>query len=202
MRISGKFALQLARCVWLVLALAAAPLVAACGTASGASPASPTKGAAVEATPSSASGATTSQTSGGAGVATSATAIAYPYPVYPGTPGLAPDHTIVVTGFGQAPLAADGSNRAAAQQAALKAALADAKAQADTVAKTTGVTIRGVLSVSVSSSQGYCCPMPLAGGGAAPNASSSAPGGPTVVGPPTSPTQEFDVTVTVQYRIG
>ena len=98
------------------------------------------------------------------GSASSGVAIAYPYPGYPGTPGLAPDHTIVVTGFGRASMAADQSDRATAQQAALKAALADAKAQADTVATATGVTIQGVLSVSVSSSPGYFGPMPYGDG--------------------------------------
>jgi hypothetical protein len=36
------------------------------------------------------------------------------YPYYAGTPGLAPDHTIVVTGVGQANMQSDGSDQAAA----------------------------------------------------------------------------------------
>ena len=126
-------------------------------------------------------------------------AIAYPYP---GTPGVAADHTIVVTGFGQAPVQADLSDGTAAKQAALKAALADAKAQADTVAAVTGVTIKGVLSVNVSSSQGYGGPVPMIVGGAVGGSSSAAPGIPTPVQPPVAPAPEFDVTVTVAYSIG
>ncbi|HYK95628.1 MAG TPA: SIMPL domain-containing protein [Candidatus Dormibacteraeota bacterium] len=86
----------------------------------------------------------------GAVSGTAGTAIAYPYPGYPGSPGVAPDHTIVVTGVGQADLGADGSGRAAAVKKALAAALADAKGQADLTAQTVGVTIIGVLSVSTS----------------------------------------------------
>jgi hypothetical protein len=131
----------------------------------------------------------------GSGVA--GPAIVYPYPVYPGSAGLAPDHTIVVTGFGQAPLAADGSDRAAAQQTALKAALADAKAQANTIASATGVTIKGVLSVSVSSAPIFGGPVPLPAQ-AAPG--TAVPGGP--VSPPGEPSPALGVTVTVAYRIG
>ena len=67
---------------------------------------------------------------------------------------MAPDHTIVVTGVGQADIASDGSDQAAAQKTALAAALADAKTQADTIAADTGLTISGVLSVSASVSPG------------------------------------------------
>ena len=198
----------------LALAGAVAMLVGACAAASGAS--APPGASSAEATtaataatgaapapalgaPAPASGAGVPSVSG-MGSASSGVAIAYPYPGYPGTPGLAPDHTIVVTGFGRASMAADQSDRGTAQQAALKAALADAKAQADTVATATGVTIQGVLSVSVSSSPGFFGPMPMVVGGTPTNPSSGAPGPPVVVQPPVAPTPELDVTVTVAYR--
>jgi hypothetical protein len=200
----------------LALAGAVAMLVGACAAASGAS--APPGASSAEATtgataatgaapapavgpPVPVSGGGTSSV-GGTGVASSGVAIAYPYPGYPGAPGLAPDHTIVVTGFGRASMAADQSDRATAQQAALKAALADAKAQADTVATATGVTIQGVLSASVSSSQGYFGPVPLVMGGPQNGPSSGAPGPPVVSPPQVPPTPELDVTVTVAYRIG
>lgn len=200
----------------LALAGAVAMLVGACAAASGASAppgassAEATTGAtaASGATPAPAFGAPVSVSGGGTssvagvGIASSGVAIAYPYPGYPGSPGLAPDHTIVVTGFGRASMAADQSDRATAQQAALKAALADAKAQADIVASATGVTIQGVLSVSVSTSQGFIGPMPLVMGGGPTNPSSGAPGPPVVSPPQVAPTPELDVTVTVAYRIG
>ncbi len=131
---------------------------------------------------------------GGGGSAVSGTAIAYPY--FGGTPGIAPDHTIVVTGVGQADLKSDGSNRAAAQKAALAAALADAKAQAETIASATGLSISGVLSVSASvSPYGVVVPM-VATPETAPNAPVPAPtrsdAGPQVLG----------VSVTVAYRVG
>jgi Protein of unknown function (DUF541) len=200
----------------VVLAGAAALLVAACAAGSGASappladsapaitgPTAATGAAPVPPVggPVAAPGSGTSSVTGTA-TASGGVAIAYPYPGYPGAPGLAPDHTIVVTGFGRAPVAADLSDRATAQQAALKAALADAKAQADFVASATGVTIQGVLSVSVSSSQGYFGPVPLVEGGAQSGSSSAAPGAPVPIQPPVMPTPEFDVTVTVAYRIG
>jgi uncharacterized protein YggE len=124
--------------------------------------------------------------------------IAYPYPGYPGGPGLAPDNTIVVTGFGAAPLQPDLSDRATAQQTALNAALADAKAQADIVAGATGAKILGVLSVNVSSPQGFGGPVPFMVGGS----SSAAPGVPVPGQPPLAPMPAFVVTVTVAYRIG
>ena len=68
---------------------------------------------------------------------------------------MAPDHTIVVTGVGQADLKSDGSDRAAAQKSALTAALADAKTQSDVIAAATGLAISGVQSVSASVSPGY-----------------------------------------------
>jgi hypothetical protein len=92
-------------------------------------------------------------TTGGGTASSSGTAIAYP--VFAGSPGVAPDHTIVVTGVGQADVASDGSGQAAAQKTALAAALADAKTQADIIASDTGLSISGVLSVSASVSPGY-----------------------------------------------
>jgi hypothetical protein len=146
--------------------------------------------------------ATTGSEVSGGGTASNA-AISYPYPGIVGTSGVAADHTIVVTGIGDAPLKADGSNRATAQHAALAAALADARAQADLVAETTGVTIHGVLSVSVSSGQTYAYPLAAGVEGATPGASS---GGTTITPPapavvePAAP--RFEVSVTVAYQIG
>ena len=97
-------------------------------------PSVPTSGIAVGAP-----GALAPITTGGGTVTSAGAAIAYPY--YGGSPGVAPDHTIVVTGVGQADLKSDGSDRAAAQKSALTDALADAKAQADVIASGTGLTI-------------------------------------------------------------
>ncbi len=134
-------------------------------------------------------------TTGGTTVSASGTAIAYPY--FGGSPGIAPDHTIVVTGVGQADMANDGSDRARAQKSALVAALADAKAQADAIASETRLSISGVLSVSASVSPSYgIMPMMGAAGG-------SGPGQPV---PPTVPQpaypQTIGVSVTVAYRVG
>jgi hypothetical protein len=145
-------------------------------------------------------GTTGAATSGGGA---STAAIAYPYPGYPGTSGVAADHTIVVTGAGDAAIKADGSNHASAQRTALTAALADARAQADLVAQATGVTIKGVLSVSVANGQMYVYPMAAGAEGSAPGA---APGGATVTPPapaviqPVAP--RLEVSVTIAYQIG
>jgi hypothetical protein len=131
---------------------------------------------------------------GTSGTALSGAAIAYPY--FGGTPGIAPDHTIVVTGIGQADMKSDGSNRAAAQKTALAAALADAKTQADAIASATGLSISGVLSVNASvSPYGVAMPM-VATPDSAPNAPVPAPGK-TVVSP-----EVLGVSVTVAYRVG
>ena len=129
-----------------------------------------------------------------ADAAASGTAIAYPY--FPGSPGLAPDHTIVVTGVGQADMRSDGTDRSAAQARALGAALADAKAQAGVIASATGLTISEVLSVSASVSPAYGI-MPMAG-----SASGQTPGQP--VPPVLDPAypQTLNVSVTVAYRVG
>ncbi|HZC32819.1 MAG TPA: SIMPL domain-containing protein [Candidatus Bathyarchaeia archaeon] len=142
----------------------------------------------------------TGTVTGGGG---SSAALAYPYPGYPGASGVAADHTIVVTGAGDAAIKADGSNRASAQRTALAAALADAKAQADLVAQATGVTIKGVLSVSVANGQMYVYPMAAGAEGSAPGA---APGGTTVAPPAPGVVQpvasRLEVSVTIAYQIG
>ncbi len=149
----------------------------------------------------------------GAGVASSWTGVAAPgvatapsiaYPYYGGTPGVAPDHTIVVTGTGRADVKADLSDQASAQQSAIAAAIADARAQADVVARAAGVTITGVLSVSVSSGGAYAVPMAAGAAGATPGVvQGGAPNiAPVPVPGPIQPTsQQLFVSVTVAYRI-
>lgn len=132
---------------------------------------------------------------GGSTVSAPGTAIAYPY--FGGSPGIAPDHTIVVTGVGQADMASDGSDHAAAQAGALAAALTDAKRQADAIATATGLSISGVLSVSSSVSPSYgIMPMVGAAGGS----------GPGQLLPPTVPVpaypQTLNVSVTIEYHVG
>lgn len=108
-----------------------------------------------------------------------------------------------MTGVGNAALKADGSNRSTAQRTALAAALADAKAQADLVAQATGVTIKGVLSVSVSTGHAFAYPIMAGLEGSAPG---TAPDGTTVTPPapgivrPAAP--QLEVSVTVAYQIG
>lgn len=130
-----------------------------------------------------------------AGTATSG-AIAYPFPGYAGITGVAPDHTIVVVGSGQASLKSDRSDRAAAEHVALAAALLDARALADDAARAAGVSITGVSSISISVGESYLGVLPM-NGVAEPN---SVPGAPAIAVPsPTAP--ELSVTVTVAYRI-
>ena len=134
----------------------------------------------------------------------SAPSIAYPYPFYAGTPGVAPDNTIVVTGTGRADVKADHSDQASAQRSAIGAAIADARAQADVVARAAGVTITGVLSVSVSSGGAYAVPMAVGAAGATPGVvQGGAPNiAPVPVPGPIEPTsQQLLVSVTVAYRI-
>jgi hypothetical protein len=139
-------------------------------------------------------GALPAITTGGSTVTSSGMAIAYPY--FGGSPGLAPDHTIVVTGVGQADVKSGGSDRAAAAKTALIAALADAKGQADAIAAATGLSIRGVLSVSSSVSPSYGV-MPMAG-----SANGQTPGqaAPPIVPEPAYP-QTLSVSVSVAYRV-
>lgn len=144
---------------------------------------------------------------GGGTSATSAsnTAIAYPYPVFGGSSGLAPDHDLVVSGSGTATMKADGSDRATAQRTALAAAVADAKSQAQAAAGDAGVTLGGVVSMSVSVGGGYVGVMPMGASGSPDTAPSS---GGTVVPPaagvtvPSTPiSEQLVVTVTVAYSI-
>jgi Protein of unknown function (DUF541) len=146
-------------------------------------------------------------TTGGGTVTSSGAAIAYPY--VGGSPGMAPDHTIVVTGVGQADLQSDGSGQAPAQKSALEAALADAKGQAETIAADTGLSISGVLSVSASVSPGYGV-MPMTGAVSPPCVAAVPGSGPMANGktnlpqpvcPPTYQ-QTLSVSVTVAYRVG
>jgi len=131
-------------------------------------------------------------------------AVAYPYPVYGGSSGLAPDHELVVNGSGTATMKADGSDRAAAQRTALAAAVADAKSQAQAAAGDAGVTLGSVISMSVSVGGDYVGVVPMGASGSSDTVTSS---GGTVVPPaagvaPSTPTSEqLVVTVTVAYSI-
>jgi Protein of unknown function (DUF541) len=161
--------------------------------------------------------ATTGGTNGTTIVSSGPSTAIYPY--FGGSPGIAPDHTIVVTGVGRADMQSDGSDRAAAQKSALAAALADAKAQATEIASMTGLTISGVLSVSASVEPNYGI-LPMVANG---SSSGSASGGPaciiavpgsgplasagTVAPQPACPPQPvyqqtLSVSVTVEYRVG
>ena len=143
------------------------------------------------------------------GIAQPGAAIAYPYPIYPGSPGIAPDNTIVVTGVGQAQVRADGSDRASAKRTAIDAALADAKVQADAIAAASALSISDVLSVSTSVSPSYGIePMAAQRSGTVCPArvptATGAPGAPTVPEPaclPIAYQPSLSVSVTVEYRI-
>ena len=131
---------------------------------------------------------------GASGSAVVGSAIAYPYPIIGGSPGVAPDHTIVVTGTGQADMKGDGSGRTAAVKAALAEALADAKVQANVIASGVGVSLKGVVSVSASVAS-YGAVVPLAGG-AVPGQTMPEPI------PPQPFSSQVGVSVTVEYAIG
>jgi hypothetical protein len=98
--------------LWVALGLAAGLLVGvgltgpsrAAAAAPSTAPSVPSSGVAIGAP-----GAVPPITTGGGSVSSSGTAIAYPH--YGGSPGVAPDHTIVVTGVGQAELKSDGSTQ-------------------------------------------------------------------------------------------
>jgi hypothetical protein len=133
-------------------------------------------------------------------------AIAYPYPGLGETAGLAPDHELVVSGTGWATVKVDLSNRASAQRSALAAALADAREQAQAAASDAGVTLGGVVSLSVSVGGGYAVPMgvieapdtaPSSGAGGTTSVP-PVPGGPALAAPTT---EQLEVTVTVAYTI-
>jgi len=190
---------------------ALALLLGACSAAASTSTAARPAAAPAAAPVGAAMGAPAVSTSGGAtgsgsssGSATSS--VAYPYPVFGGSAGLAPDHELVVSGTGTATMQADGSDRAAAQRTALAAAMVDAKSQAEAAASDAGVTLGGVVSLSVSVGGGYIGVMGT--GEASPpvpvNSTGVATGVPLVSGgsAPSEPTTEqLEVTVTVAYGI-
>jgi Protein of unknown function (DUF541) len=141
---------------------------------------------------------------GAAGSGSANMAIAYPYPGLGGSAGLAPDHELVVSGTGWATVKIDLSDRAAAQRTALAAALADAREQAQAAAADAGVTLGGVVSMSVSVGGGYALPMGVieapdtapSGGG-----TTSVPPVPGAIAPSNPTTEQLEVTVTVAYTI-
>ncbi len=164
---------------------------------------------------------TTTVTSGGTNTATATSSgpDIVSYPSFAGSPGLAPAHTIVVTGVGQATMPSDGSDLAAAQNTAIAAALADAKAQADAIASDTGLTISGVLSVSVSVSPSYGVLPPVSYGSGTSACIPPAMGEPSASGEPVAPQASgmtvvpqpacvpvyrptVSASVTVEYHIG
>jgi hypothetical protein len=194
--------------LWVALGLAAGLLIGvgltqpgrAAAAAPSAAPSVPSSGIAIGAP-----GALPLISTGGGTVTSSGAAIAYPY--YGGSPGIAPDHTIVVSGVGQADLKGDGSNKADAQKSALTAALADAKAQADVIASDTGLTISGVLSVSASVSPGYGVMPLVANGAGTPNCVVPMPAtgsGKAILPQPVCPPayqQTLSALVTVEYSV-
>jgi Protein of unknown function (DUF541) len=142
---------------------------------------------------------------GSSGSGSASSAIAYPYPGLGGSAGLAPDHELVVSGTGWATVKVDLSNRVSAQRSALAAALADAKSQAQAAASDAGVTLGGVVSLSVSVGGNYYV-MPM--GVVEPPVTAPSTGAATAVPPattgsaPSAPTTEqLEVTVTVAYSI-
>ena len=146
----------------------------------------------------------------GTGSATASVGVAAPgiasiaYPVYPGSPGLAPDHTIVVTGVGQATLESDASDRTAAQNRAIVAALSDAKSQAQAIAAGTGLTLGTVLSASATVSPGYgVMPMPACAPATPSGGASNDPavGAPEPACPPEPYQQTLTVSITVEYAV-
>ena len=143
------------------------------------------------------SGVPGSTTGGGGSANGSSGVMTYPFQGYAGTGAVAPDHTIVVVGSGQAPLKSDGSDRVAAERVAVAAALDDARVLADAAAHAAGVSISGVSSISVSVGESYLGVVPMTGA-TEPN---SVPGAPALpVASPPAPV--LSVTVTVAYRIG
>jgi uncharacterized protein YggE len=175
------------------LLVGSGPLSAARSAAPSAALTGPMTAPAPIAPPTAAAGASGIAGSGGAAASGSGVA----YPAFTGTTGLAPDHTIVVTGSGQATVRADGANRAAAERSALAQAVADARSQAEAIAAASGLQLRGVLSVSASVSPFYP-PMPYAGG--LDNGSGPAlPGAPAQT---TAPAAQFlYASVTVLYQV-
>lgn len=146
----------------------------------------------------------TASSAGAAGSGSANMAIAYPYPGLGGSAGLAPDHELVVSGTGWATVKIDLSDRATAQRSALAAALADAKQQAQAAAADAGVTLGGVVSMSVSVGGGYALPMGvIEAPDTAPSGAgtTSVPPVPGATGPSNPTTEQLEVTVTVAYTI-
>jgi uncharacterized protein YggE len=81
-------------------------------------------------------------------------------PVYPGSLGAAPEGTILAGGSGTADMKTDGSDRASALSKATTAAMADAREQAQAVATSMGVALKGVYSVTISTADNYAYPVP------------------------------------------
>ena len=140
------------------------------------------------------------------GSAVTGAAIA-PYPYFAGSPGLAPDNTIVATGNGQSVVPSE-SDRSSAEQSAIKSAIADARAQADAAAYAAGLSISGVLSVSVSVSPDYgVVPMAATGSGpiacpaVPPSVKGTSPTVPEPICPPYPQTQTVSASATVAYRV-
>lgn len=186
----------------LLLGLGVTQLGRAAAATPSATPNMPSSGAVIGAP-----GALPPITTVGSTRAASGIAIAYPY--FGGTPGIAPDHTIVVSGAGQADLQADGSGRATAQKSAIADALADAKSQADAIAAATGMSISSVLSVSASVSPSFgIAPMMANGVGTSSCLVPVPQGGPSTgkpvpSQPDCSPTYQpsLSVSVTVEYQV-
>ena len=140
--------------------------------------------------------ASTTVTSGGTATVQSGTAMLYPYGA--GSPGLAPEHTLVVTGVGEVGVQSDGSDRASAQQSALAA--------------DTGLSISGVLSVSASVSPSYGVEPMVANASSEPACIIAVPGsGPSASAGPVLPQsgclpepiyrQTLSASVMVEYRV-
>ncbi len=168
------------------------PPACRCGAIQQVEPAQPAAGVSVGAP-----AATGSAAASGGG--TAQPGIAYPDPIYPGAPGVAPDHTIVVVGFGQSQIRSDGSDRSTAERSAIATAMADARSQAEAVAAAGSLNLGGVVSVSVSVSPAW--PLPIAY--AEPGAGPATP--PTVVQPAQPPVLPVEtmlsVSATVAYQI-
>jgi hypothetical protein len=181
----------------------ASPTGASAGVEALGAPAAAAAGAQVQPEPPGTAGIGGASGSGSSSGSANA-AIAYPYPGLGGSAGLAPDHELVVSGTGWATVKVDLSDRAAAQRSALAAALNDARQQAQAAAADAGVTLGGVISMSVSVGGGYALPMGVieapdtapSGGG-----TTSVPPVPSGTGPNNPTTQQLEVTVTVAYTI-
>ncbi len=167
-------------------------------------PAASAFGPAIAPVPNGSTTTTGSISAGSSGGGSASGAMVYPYPGLGGSAGLAPDHELVVSGTGWATVKLDLTDRTAAQRSALAAAMADAKAQAQAAATDAGVTLGGVVSLSVSVGGNYAMPI----GVVEPPMSAPSSGGVTSVPPaiggsaPSEPTTEqLEVTVTVAYSI-